>query len=649
VRINFYLTASKIKNEKAIKILITVSVFNYISKNIQPVKQQNGSIRIMRFVNTVFILLCLLRIVGGFIPSLEAKETKGVLILYSQDKWHPGHQLTEQGMRDAFGSNTAFEVQLYAEYLDISQFFGSEQLTAMADFLGKKYAGTTIDVIITVYPAASDFVIKTEGKLFPGVPIVACELTRDYAQELEVSAARNFVTGTIIEGDNVTDLLNEALKMKPNTKNFALIAGTAPNDIYGEKIFRIALEPFAKRIGLIDLTRLSMQETLLRVGSLPADTVVLYETIFKDGSGRLFVPREALSLIAQAANSPVFGLYESYMGYGIVGGKLVSLENHGKEAARLSLRIMGGESPAAIPLNGEIEYANLYDWRELQRWHIPQSAVPEGGVVLFRNPSIWEQYSKTVIFGLFLFTAEGLLIILLVINLRRRLKAERDLSQSKHDLQGLTARLIETQEEELSHLSREIHDDLTQRLAGLAIEAGILEQQLKNLQVPAAQGINDMKVKLIDVSEDLHNLSRQLHPAILDDLGLAEAVKSECMVFSKRTGIALSFAPDKVPGSIPKDIALCLYRVIQEALKNVEKHSKSARAQIALQGLSNGVRLLIQDFGAGFDPNARRNKAGVGLSSIKERVGLINGTMSVTSELERGTEIEVFVPLEGKI
>ena len=99
-----------------------------------------------------------------------------------------------------------------------------------------------------------------------------------------------------------------------------------------------------------------MQETLARVGSLPPDTIVLYSAIFTDGAGQSFVPREALSLISRAANAPVFGLYDSFLGYGIVGGRLVSFEQQGREAAALALRIMGGESPASIPFGGEQAY-----------------------------------------------------------------------------------------------------------------------------------------------------------------------------------------------------------------------------------------------------------------------------------------------------
>jgi len=600
-----------------------------------------------RFINTVFVLLGLLLTVEGLVPSLEAQETKRVLILYSQEKGHPAHNLTDQGLHTAFQTTPSVDIQLYTEYLDVGRFPAPRHSSTVADFLRHKYSGMKIDAIIAVYPYAADFLLANRLTLFPGVPIIASEVTRSYAEKMEHSPARRFMTGTIL-GDNIAGVMAAALRMRPATKRVALVAGTTPNDAYSEQIFRKGLSPYAGRIEVIDLTRLSMKETLSRVSSLPPDTLILYSSIFRDGAGKSFVPWEALSLIARAANAPVFGLYETFLGHGIVGGWLVSFEQHGREAAALALRILSGESPAAIPFGGEQAYVSLYDWRELKRWHIPEAAVPAGSGVLYKRPSLLVEHRWSIGGGLILIVAEGFLILVLVINLRRRRKAEQALSKSKQDLHGLTARLIDTQEEELSHLSRELHDDLTQRLAGLAIDAGMIEQQLKSLQVPASQELNDMKMKLIEVSEDVHSLSRQLHPTILDDLGLVEAVKSECMVFSRRTGIALSFEPNNMPGVIPKDIALCLYRVIQEGLKNIEKHAKITQAQISLQGLSGSIRLLIQDVGAGFEPHTIKNKAGLGLSSIRERVGFINGTMSVKSEQGKGTEIEVFVPLEGR-
>jgi hypothetical protein len=231
---------------------------------------------------------------------VAAKETKRVLILYSQEKWLSVHELTEQGLRAVFRESSSFDIQLYIEYLDAGRFPGPSHASAVADFLRRKYDGTEINAIITVYPYAADFLLANRPRLFPGVPIIASEVTRSYAEKLEHSPARRFMTGTIL-GDDIAGLMDAALRMRPATKRVALVAGTTPNDAYSEQVFRQGLRRNAGTLELIDLTKLSMEETLSQVRSLPPDTIILYSTIFRDGAGKIFVPREALSLIARAA------------------------------------------------------------------------------------------------------------------------------------------------------------------------------------------------------------------------------------------------------------------------------------------------------------------------------------------------------------
>ncbi len=227
-------------------------------------------------------------------------------------------------------------------------------------------------------------------------------------------------------------------------------------------------------------------------------------------------------------------------------------------------------------------------------------------------------------------------------------QAEEMLRQHEKELMMLTGRLISTQEEELRRLSRDLHDDLTQRLAVLAMDAGMIEQQLRPMKTPVAEETRDLKLKLIEVSEEVHDLSRQLHPSILEDLGLVQAVQSECATFTKRTGIVVSLVPGDVPPAIPNEIALCLYRVIQEGLRNIDKHAQTNEVSIALQGIDDGVGLLIQDFGIGFDLRNVQEKIGIGLAGMRERVRLVGGTMLLQSEAGKGTEIQISIPLGGK-
>jgi PAS domain S-box-containing protein len=380
-------------------------------------------IRLFRILPPAILVLLLLQPLS----TAETTEAKRVLLLYSEDKSHPAHELTDQGIRGAFRTNKLFDIELYTEYLDLSRFSSPAYAHTMADYLNRKYAGTQIDAMIAVYPAAVDFLMHEEGKVFPGVPIVACEIIRDTAENLDRSPRRRITTGVII-GDNAPSVLEGALRLRPGTRGVALVAGTAPNDAYNE--FTRALESYRGKVELIDLTKLPMQEILARVGCLPPDTIVLYSSIFRDGANQIFVPREALSIISAAANQPVFGLYDTYMGYGIVGGSLMSFEQQGSEAAALTLRVLAGESPASIPFGGEHAYVSVYDWRELKRWGISEKALPPGSVVKFKSRSMWEEHRGTILGGTFFISIETLLIIGLLVNLRKRRRAEAETAAS---------------------------------------------------------------------------------------------------------------------------------------------------------------------------------------------------------------------------
>jgi len=182
--------------------------------------------------------LLLFNSIASASPPAKTRETKRVLVLYSEDKDHPAHELTDQGIRSAFGSNEVYDVQLYTEYLDISRFGKPSHARAMADFLRSKYSGMKIDAVITVYPYALDFLLAERGLLFPGVPIVAAEISSwDYAANLERSQARRSVTGTVV-GEDIIGLMDVAFRLRPGTKRVALIAGTAPTDARSEEIFR---------------------------------------------------------------------------------------------------------------------------------------------------------------------------------------------------------------------------------------------------------------------------------------------------------------------------------------------------------------------------------------------------------------------------
>ena len=237
------------------------------------------------------------------------------------------------------------------------------------------------------------------------------------------------------------------------------------------------------------------------------------------------------------------------------------------------------------------------------------------------------------------------------IMVERLQESEKNLRDNQKDLQRLTGRLIFAKEEELRRLSRELHDDLTQRLAVLAIEAGKLELQMiqHEQRLPESiQTISEIKEQLIKVSEDVHRISRQLHPTILDDLGLVRAIESECALLMQRANIEIFFLNENVPDKLPEDVPLCLYRIVQEGLNNCVYHSGADKCEVALTGSEDTIFLTVEDSGVGFDPDEVRDKPGLGLSSMRERVQLVKGNFKVDTGPGRGTSIHVTIPLMRK-
>jgi PAS domain S-box-containing protein len=209
----------------------------------------------------------------------------------------------------------------------------------------------------------------------------------------------------------------------------------------------------------------------------------------------------------------------------------------------------------------------------------------------------------------------------------------------------LRRRLVHAQEEEHRRIARELHDDLTQRLAVLAIEAGKLEQA-SGASGDIAERARGMRAQLVALSDSVHSLSRQLHPSILDDVGLVNAVRAECLSLGQRDGIAVRFHAQHVPPNLPRDVALCVYRVAQEALRNVAFHSQCRKASVRLTAGEGDLILRVRDWGIGFDPVAPRT--GLGLESIRERACLIDARLTVQSQPGGGTRLTLRVPLQKR-
>jgi signal transduction histidine kinase len=229
------------------------------------------------------------------------------------------------------------------------------------------------------------------------------------------------------------------------------------------------------------------------------------------------------------------------------------------------------------------------------------------------------------------------LIVALLINRAKRRSAEAV-------ARGFPGRLLRAQEEERARMARELHDDITQRLARLAIDAGQVER------APAAATVSEtmggVREGLVRLSEDIHALSYQLHPSMLEDLGLVAALKAECERFARQESLPVEVTVGEIPDSVPRETALCLFRVTQEALRNVGRHAKARTVDVSLQSLDGGLQLVLRDDGIGFDPALQRENPRLGLASMRERVQLLGGELDIESAPGQGTTILAWVSLK---
>jgi signal transduction histidine kinase len=192
------------------------------------------------------------------------------------------------------------------------------------------------------------------------------------------------------------------------------------------------------------------------------------------------------------------------------------------------------------------------------------------------------------------------------------------------------------------YLARELHDAVSQRLAAVKIEIDVLEHKPPRSSAQLRARLRRLSAQVEALTRTMHEISRQLHPAILEDLGLADALEAECQVFSRLYGNPILFHREDVPDRVPDSVALCLYRIAQESLRNVARHAPGAAVSVILSGTAEEICLSIEDTGPGF--SRRTSRPGLGLISMQERARLVNGKLRVVSRLGKGTTVEVRAP-----
>jgi signal transduction histidine kinase len=532
------------------------------------------------------------------------------------------------------------EVDYYSEYIDQARFPDPSYQLAFRDFLERKYKETRFDVVIAIQDTVLDFVGEHLHKLFPDSPVVF----------FASSAARSRVpnsTGLISDID-FSSTLALATQLQPEVQQVFVVAGAESGDKLYENLARAQLRAFEPRLAITYLTGLATKELEARLASLPRNSIVYYLLVTRDGAGEKFHPLDYLDRVSAVASAPVYCWVDSAIGHGIVGGSLKDQKAQIEAIGQLALRVLSGESADSIPVSSPNLNVNQVDWRQLRRWGITEARVPSGTLITFREPTAWDRYRLYILGAVALLLAQTILIAGLLVQRARRRQAEEQVRGGKAELRtsyerirDLGARLLDAQETERSRIARELHDDISQQMALLTIDLELLGA---SVEPPSEKLAGETLTRAHSIAKSVHDLSHRLHPAKLRLIGLVSALHALRQELSQ-SGIAIDFTHANVPATLPPDLTLCLFRIVQEALQNAIKYSRARKVWVTLSGVPDALALTIADDGVGFDVEAAWGK-GLGLVSMRERLEAIGGTLRISSKPGDGTRLEATVPLQ---
>ena len=369
-------------------------------------RRMNPSIGIVRLLGLGATILLIIEWAGSSVVAQtpSSKPLRRVLVLYSDERLLPANLVADEAIRATFASESSNRVEFHSEFLDVSRFPGEAQQQSERYFLRERYRERPPDLVIAGGGPALEFLLKYRTTLFADVPIVHCGVE---ALPKEMPDAK--IAG-IPMLRTATSTLELALRLQPDTRNVAVVAGSARQDLESAEQFRGETPAFGDRVGFTWLTNLSLPDLRGELSRLPDHTVVLYLTMFQDAVGASFTPRHALASLAPASSAPIYGCYDAYLGYGIVGGSMVTFEEVGRKAARLGMRILEGEDAQTAARSESHQAAPMFDWRELRRWNVNEKRLPPGSVVRFKEATYWEQHSRFILGAVTLCALQAFLI-----------------------------------------------------------------------------------------------------------------------------------------------------------------------------------------------------------------------------------------------
>lgn len=569
-----------------------------------------------------FLLMIVLSTASAAVSSREEVikgEPKRIVILNATDPNLPAFLALDSAAREVINAGRMQPVELYAESLDMHRFPRERLEIELVSLLRKKYRNLKVDVVMAAAPIALEFAQRNLAAVWSGATIVFHSVPRTVLSERRLDP-RTIGIPVQLEFRQTLDL---ALTLRPGTRRIAIVAGVAEPDKRHLELARNSLEGYTEKLDMEYLVGLPIAETIEAVRALPADSIVLYLTVFRDGAGAPLVPRDVLKRIAAVSPVPVFGVFETYLGAGIAAGSIVSYKEQGRLAGELVARVLNGEDPAAIGVQMPVAAGCIADWRQLRHWNVDTKLLPANCELRFREVTVWDEYHRPIMLTLAVILAQAALIVALTLQ-HRKLRQTQDALHGEYgrrseaeviaaDLRSRLARFSKTRS--LDTMATTIAHEISQPLiaiqnyaqavgrrllANTELDAKLIELVAKIEGQAGRAGAIIQRVRAL-VNHD----EPTLHPVALG--ALLEEVIRTLGPESETRGCRIAYAPaaDLPPVlADPLQIQLVLVNLLHNAMHSVcEKQGADRLITVDVLRLDAcEVQVSVTDLGDGVAP-----------------------------------------------
>jgi signal transduction histidine kinase len=540
-----------------------------------------------------------------------------------------------------------------------SGFVGASE-QAMVDFIHSAFANRPKpDLIVSVAGPAAVFAGKYRRALFPDVPLLLTAVDRRYLQDMPLGENE---TAVAVDND-FPQFVDDILHLLPETTQLFMVIGSGQISRFWHQELNQEFARFRDRLTFVWSDEMSLPEILRRCANLPAHSAIFYFTFGTDAAGAAYADERVLADLHATANAPLFAAHSVYMGSGIVGGSLMSIDDLARHSADSARRLLSGAPPGSIRVPPQVRGQPIFDSRELQRWGIPESRLPSGSVVRYQNLSVWREHPRTVLSAAAALAIQALLILGLLYERRRRHDAERVSRQQLVELARLNR--LSTAGELSASIAHELRQPLTAILMNSEEAEVILNSESPNI-AELREIINDIKRDDLRASEVITRLGRLFRrvPNDAQDVDLNDVVREvfgflSWLAAARQITLTTSFAH---PAPLVRGDAIQLQQVILNLLMNaidaIQDAKSRQRTIVGRTALLDGrfAEVSIEDSGPGIPAGrekeifqhfftTKESGMGMGLAIVRTIVENHGGLIGAENRAQGGAVIRFRLPL----